>query len=48
MTCLHGKLVTKQRANLSTQLDTIQEDLVSLSRFVNQLSGLTDEVLATF
>ena len=48
MTCLHGKLVTKQRANLSTQLDTIQEDLVRLPRFVIQVSGLTDEDLAAF
>ncbi|MBA4376955.1 MAG: hypothetical protein C0401_12400 [Anaerolinea sp.] len=48
MTCLLGKSITKQRESLSAQLETIQEDIVRLSRFVSQLSGLTDEELAVF
>ena len=46
MNCLLTKPITKQHTSLSTQLETIQEDLVRLSGFVSQLSGLTDEQLA--
>ena len=46
MNCLLTKPITKQHTSLSTQLETIREDLVRLSGFVSQLSGLTDEQLA--
>lgn len=46
MNCLLSKPITKQHTSLSTRLETIQEDLVRLSGFVSQLSGLTDEQLA--
>jgi len=46
MACLLTKPNTKQNTSLSTQLETIQEDLARLSGFVSQLSGLTDEQLA--
>ena len=46
MNCLLTKPITKQHTSLSTRLETIQEDLVRLSGFVSQLSGLTDEQLA--
>jgi PAS domain-containing protein len=45
MTCLYEKPTTKQRTNLVLQLETIQGDLLRLSQFVNQLSGLSDEEL---
>jgi hypothetical protein len=48
MACLRTKPITKQHTNTSTQLETIQEDLVRLSGFLPQLSGLTDEQLAAF
>ena len=48
MACLRTKPITKHHANLSTRLETIQEDLVRLSGFLPQLSGLTDEQLAAF
>jgi hypothetical protein len=48
MPCLLGKPITKQHVSLSVQLETIQEDILRLSRFVAQLSGLSDEVLAVF
>ena len=47
MNCLLTKPITKQHTSLSTRLETIQEDLVRLSGFVSQLSGLTDEQLAS-
>ena len=46
MNCLLTKPITKQHTSLSTQLETIREDLVRLSGFVSQLSRLTDEQLA--
>ena len=45
-TCLLTKQITKQHSKLSSQLETIQEDLARLSGFVLQLSDLTDEQLA--
>jgi len=48
MACLRTKPITKQHTTLSTWLETIQEDLVRLSGFISQLSGLTDEQLAAF
>ena len=48
MNCLLTKPITKQHTSLSTRLETIQEDLVRLSGFIHQLSGLTDEQLAAF
>jgi hypothetical protein len=48
MTCLTGKLMTKLNPSLSSQLETLQEDLIRLSRFVTQLSDLTDEELAAY
>ncbi|MHB8088782.1 MAG: hypothetical protein ACYDH2_11115 [Anaerolineaceae bacterium] len=45
MNCLLTKPISKQHTRLSSQLETIQEDLVRLSGFVSQLSGLTDEQL---
>jgi len=46
MNCLLTKPISKQHTSLSSQLEIIQEDLVRLSGFVSQLSGLTDEQLA--
>ena len=46
MACLLTKPITKQYTSLSIQLETIREDLIRLSGFVSQLSGLTDEQLA--
>lgn len=46
MNCLLTNPITKQHTSLSTQLETIREDLARLSGFVSQLSGLTDEQLA--
>ena len=46
MNCLLTKPISKQHISLSSQLETIQEDLVRLSGFVSQLSGLSDEQLA--
>jgi hypothetical protein len=48
MTCLLGKPNTKVRASLSSQVETIQDDLIQFSQFVSQLSGITDEELAVF
>lgn len=48
MTCLFGKPITKQCASLSSQIETIQDDLLRFSQFVSQLSELTDEELAVF
>jgi len=46
MNCLLTKPISKQHISLSSQLETIQEDLVRLCGFVSQLSGLSDEQLA--
>ena len=46
MTYLLEKKNIKQFSNLSTTLETIQDDLMRSSQFVTQLSGLTDEQLA--
>jgi len=46
MACLLPKPITKQHTSLSSQLETIQKDLVRLSGFISQLWGLTDEQLA--
>jgi len=48
MACLRTKPITKQHTTLSTRLETIQEDLVRLSGFLPQLSGLTEEQLSAF
>ena len=48
MTCFHGNHTTKQNRSLSGKFETIQADLRRLSAFANQLSGLSDEQLATF
>ena len=48
MSCFRTKPNTKHHANLSTRLETIQADLVRLSGFLTQLSGLTGEQLAAF
>jgi hypothetical protein len=47
MTCLLGKPITKEYASLSSQVETIQDDLLRFSQFVSQLTLLTDEELAT-
>ena len=46
MNCLLPKTITNQHTSLSSQLETIQEDLVRLSGFISQLWGLTEEQLA--
>lgn len=45
MTCLLGKPITKECASLSSQVETIQDDLLRFSQFVSQLALLTDEEL---
>ena len=46
-TCLLTKSITRQPSKLSSQLETIQEDLARLSGLVFHLTNLTDEELAT-
>lgn len=48
MNCLLGKPIIKQYTSLSSQVETIQDDLLRFSQFVSQLSELTDEELAAF